>query len=76
MGFQSLEGEGCGLTVRRGGFKHFQWKHRKYEGFWGGSGVEQQGIVPEWCFKLCSNCLPDKRPGSFRKVALCQKPIK
>lgn len=25
---------------------------------------------------LCSNCLLDKKLGPFRKVALCQKPIK
>lgn len=42
-GFWSLEGEGC--NHKRGNFKHFKWKHRKYEGCWGGTNVEQQVII-------------------------------
>lgn len=33
------------INCKRGDFEHFKWKHRKYEGCWGGTNVEQQGII-------------------------------
>lgn len=70
-----MEGEDCGLTIRReaSGISSRSTGSTKVAGV---TGVEKQGVIPGWCVKRCSNYLWDKTLGSFRKVVLCQKPIK